>query len=143
MALSSEAGTALFTRAVGDEGFSRLADMRLPTGMLAREFSVEVRTLDAVVPPDFNPRFIKIDVEGVEMEVLRGGVETLARHHPVLWVEHGRTVDGYRGANSHDLWDLLCGDFGYRIFDADAMGPVSRDEFWPTGGPMMWNWLAV
>jgi hypothetical protein len=61
----------------------------------------------------------------------------------VLWVEHGRTVDGYRGANSHDLWDLLCGDFGYRIFDADARGPVSREEFWPTGGPMMWNWLAV
>jgi FkbM family methyltransferase len=143
MALSSEKGTAQFKRAVGDEGFSRLADVDLPTGMHASEFSVEVQTLDAVLPADFTPRFIKIDVEGVEMEVLRGAADTLAVHHPALWVEHGRTTNGYHGANSHDLWDLLCRDHGYRIFDADGMGPIDRADFWPTGGPMMWNWLAV
>ncbi len=143
MALSSSEGTAQFTRAVGDEGYSRLSDIALPSGMRASEFSVDVQTLDAVLPPGFEPRFIKIDVEGVETEVLRGARETLALHHPVLWVEHGRTTDGYHGANSHDLWDLLCHDLGYRIFDADGVGPVSRANFWPTGGPMMWNWLAV
>ncbi len=30
---------------------------------------------------------IKIDVEGFEMEVIRGGLETICRHHPVMIVE--------------------------------------------------------
>ena len=34
--------------------------------------------------------FVKIDVEGMELEVLRGAAQTLARHRPVLYVENDR-----------------------------------------------------
>lgn len=44
----------------------------------------EIRTLDSF---RLRPTFIKIDVEGLEHEVLQGGVETLLACEPVLMVE--------------------------------------------------------
>ncbi|MGB7322155.1 MAG: FkbM family methyltransferase [Albidovulum sp.] len=36
---------------------------------------------------DYAPAFIKVDVEGMELDVLRGLENTLARHRPTLFVE--------------------------------------------------------
>ncbi len=50
-----------------------------------KDLSVEVKRLD-----DFrldNIGFVKIDVEGFELEVLKGGVETITRSRPNLFVE--------------------------------------------------------
>lgn len=46
---------------------------------------VETVTLDSLAPSDVT--FIKIDVEGHELEVLRGAVETLKVNRPVIMVE--------------------------------------------------------
>jgi FkbM family methyltransferase len=78
---------------------------------------VEVTTLDAFfADSQRGPNFVKIDVEGHELEVLRGGLETLRRHRPTLLVEcearhrPGRDVAevfflletlGYRGSFFH------------------------------------------
>lgn len=35
----------------------------------------------------FNPYFIKIDVQGFELEVLKGGAKTLEKHLPILLIE--------------------------------------------------------
>jgi hypothetical protein len=34
-----------------------------------------------------NPVFIKLDVEGLELEVIKGGINTLRKHQPILMVE--------------------------------------------------------
>ncbi|HEY2134256.1 MAG TPA: FkbM family methyltransferase [Xanthobacteraceae bacterium] len=49
---------------------------------------VEVVTLDGLRLPKI--KFIKIDVEGMELEVLLGARETLARCRPILYVENDR-----------------------------------------------------
>ena len=46
---------------------------------------VEIKTLDSYLFDNIG--FIKIDVEGYEMEVLKGAVETLKQNKPILLVE--------------------------------------------------------
>lgn len=63
--------------------------MNSPEYAAARAIAVPVRSLDRFVfehqlPP---PAAMKVDVEGAEGHVIRGAVETLARHRPVIICE--------------------------------------------------------
>jgi len=49
-----------------------------------QEKSINVYTLDSL---RLAPFFIKIDVEGAEMQVLRGGSETIDTHQPIILIE--------------------------------------------------------
>ena len=51
---------------------------------LVRGGDIRICTLDSEVPA---ADFIKIDVEGMEMEVLEGGTELIARSHPIVFFE--------------------------------------------------------
>lgn len=52
-----------------------------------------------------NPYFIKIDVQGFELEVLKGGAETIKSHTPVILIE----------SINNDHMEFL-GEFGYSFF---------------------------
>jgi hypothetical protein len=52
--------------------------------------------------------FLKIDVEGMECQVLEGAADTLARHKPVIYVENDRPD------KSAELIEFLWA-FGYRL----------------------------
>jgi FkbM family methyltransferase len=69
--------------------------------------AVPVATLDLIGLP--KARFIKIDVEGMELEVLLGAKAMLARDRPVLYVENDRL------AKSEALVAQLVAD-GYRMW---------------------------
>jgi FkbM family methyltransferase len=53
---------------------------------------VRVRTIDSLALGRLD--FIKIDVEGYEAQVLEGGVETIARCRPVIYLEYNENRDG-------------------------------------------------
>lgn len=53
-----------------------------------RNAAIAVTTIDALGIS--NCRFIKIDVEGMEMQVLKGAADTIARCRPALYVECDR-----------------------------------------------------
>lgn len=77
----------------------------------ARSEHVKVQTLDSL---GLCPNVMKIDVEGAEMEVLSGGVNTLKYFRPVLFLE---CIDQYLrkfGSSSKDLFTFLR-DHGYSI----------------------------
>lgn len=67
----------------------------------------------------FAPTHIKIDVEGAELAVLRGGENTLAdRRGPLLFIElHNRMVR-LRGGDPADCLSLL-DDYGYSVSGTD------------------------
>jgi FkbM family methyltransferase len=75
-------------------------------------FAIEVRPVDDLSLPA--PDFIKIDVEGMELDALRGMQRTLREHGPELYIEiHGATPEDARD-NLAQISALLRG-FGYRI----------------------------
>jgi FkbM family methyltransferase len=55
-----------------------------PTRLTVAEMECSLETLDA---QQLAPIFVKIDVQGYEYNVLRGGKETLRRYEPILLVE--------------------------------------------------------
>jgi FkbM family methyltransferase len=72
-----------------------------------RSYDVAVRTLDAFALADV--RFIKVDVEGSEREVLDGARRTIARDRPLLLLELLSGTYQDPGADTA----AICRDFGY------------------------------
>jgi FkbM family methyltransferase len=58
------------------------------------DFSIPVKTIDATLAGcDVN--FVKMDIEGAELNALRGGLATLRKHRPVLAISIYHSVDDY------------------------------------------------
>jgi len=68
---------------------------------------VELATIDALNLPHCH--FVKIDVEGMECEVLKGGAETIANYSPLIYVENDRAQ------RSEELLRLL-ESMGYDLY---------------------------
>lgn len=116
LALSDADGTAEFSVEHGNSGGSRLGRMEGDFAMT----TVPTRRLDSLLaerPGITRIDFIKIDVEGHELEVLQGAHATLARFRPPLILESGHESDDERRAQS----DFLIG-LGYDLLGAFVPG---------------------
>ena len=88
VALSSEEGEAQLQMLVDDPGRSTIEDANVladEDGGAVSELRVRMRRLDDYGLRDVG--FIKIDVEGHELQVLRGAASTLRSQRPVLLIE--------------------------------------------------------
>jgi FkbM family methyltransferase len=74
------------------------------------EGGIETRTLDELMG-DETVDFIKIDAEGMELDVLEGAAGLIARDKPVIWVEVLRE-------NMLGFAQTWCKSAGYRIVDS-------------------------
>ncbi len=64
------------------------------------------------------PDFIKIDVEGAEEDVIRGGLEVLRKHHPIVWFECWCGQENGVPINAQLSHLALLKTLGYRLFVA-------------------------
>lgn len=73
---------------------------------------VDVVRLDQAVPPDLNIGLVKIDVEGTELDVLRGAARVLTDWSPLLAIE---TIDSHlqRGKGSRQAIFEYLAQYGY------------------------------
>jgi len=143
-ALSDVAGESEFSVVLGAPAYSGLrqrADLPADSGEV-RRISVRTERLDDVLAADYVPTLIKIDVEGAEVQVLRGAAQTIERHRPFVLFEHGSGGADLYGSGPQDAYDLLSG-LGLRIFDLDGTGPYSRDQFQAVFTEPIWNFLAA
>jgi FkbM family methyltransferase len=143
-ALYDATGTASFTHVLdiaSRSGLRQRRDLDVSPDRL-REISVRTQRLDDVLDEGYAPTLIKIDVEGAELGVMRGAVETLQRHRPWVLFEHGVGGADLYDAAPTDVFDLLDG-CGLRIFDLEGVGPYSRGHFEATFTEPIWNFVAT
>jgi FkbM family methyltransferase len=127
-ALSDRAEERDFVYVTTLPGWSGFRARPYPGDQSTETIRVRTERLDDVLPEGFAPALIKIDVEGAELEVLRGGIETITRHRPVVVFEHGAGSADHYGTAPADVWDLLDGA-GLRVSGLDGGGPFSRTGF--------------
>lgn len=128
-ALSDRAGDREFVHVLDDPGWSGFRERPTPGGGSVERLRVRCERLDDVLADGLRPAFVKLDVEGAEEEVLRGALETLRRHRPVIAFEHGLGSADRYGTTPEVLHDLLIAELGYEIFGLDGDGPYTRERF--------------
>ncbi|GAB4487720.1 MAG: FkbM family methyltransferase [Saprospiraceae bacterium] len=133
IALSDKKGTSSFNYVVSNPSYS---------GLLKRNYdhpneqdtliTVHTERLDDLLPADFQVDLIKIDVEGGEILVLRGALETLRRCKPVVIFEHGLGASELYGATPEQVFDLFeqCGlKVSLMCRFLKNQQPLTREEF--------------
>ena len=110
IALSNQKGTSSFNYVISNPSYSGLRKRKYD-----REneqdtlITVQTDKLDNVLPAGAAVDLIKIDVEGGEMLVLEGAVNTIKRTRPVIIFEHGLGASDHYGSSPEKLFDLLSG----------------------------------
>lgn len=93
--------------------------------------TVPVTTVDAFVETHGVKRldFIKIDIEGFEIDALRGASATLARLQPTVLVEFNAfTMIGFRNINPRELLALIRSTFPYVYRWVGEPRPITNDS---------------
>lgn len=139
-AVSDHEGTSTFVAVIDRPTRSGLRPNMRTRSMRARSITVAVTTLDRLLESR-TARFLKIDVEGTELDVLRGSRRILARDRPVVVFEH-QPKDARALEESEEIHRLLS-DAGYRLFDIDGNGPLDERAFLASARQKrVWTYVA-
>lgn len=115
VALSNEMGEASFNHVVSNPSYSGLKKRKYDRPEEQDQtITVVTNLLDNIIPKSYTPTLIKIDVEGGELLVFEGAVETIKRTQPTIIFEHGLGASDFYGSTPDKVFDLLT-DCGLRI----------------------------
>jgi FkbM family methyltransferase len=130
IALTDETGQVRFDENRSRSGFSSIA----PPGQTRRGgLTVRCDRLDNVADPDRRIDFLKLDVEGAELLVLRGATRLLQRHRPAILFESGPGAAEKLGLTREALFTYLTRDLGYSVYLVGEFlrgaGPIDLKTF--------------
>jgi FkbM family methyltransferase len=128
VALSDEDGEASFQYVPELPGWSGLRPQPYPVPTNPQSIPVRVRRLDGLVPADAVITFIKIDVEGAELQVLRGAKALLTRCRPIVLFECGKVHHTFYATTPEQVHQFLA-ECGLGVFLMDQTGPLTAQKF--------------
>lgn len=107
-ALADSMGETTFHHVISDPAYSGMKRREYRSEKVdVEQITVPVKTLDSIVPEDRPIDLIKIDVEGAEMLVLKGGMRVLRESKPVVVFEHGMGASDYYDSYPGELIQLF------------------------------------
>ena len=128
LALSDRAGEREFVHVLDDPGWSGFVERPVPGSPSTERLVVATAALDDVLPADRHVHLIKLDVEGAELEVLRGARATIARCSPVVVFEHGLGSADFYGTEPASVFAFFA-EIGLRVFTLAGDGPLDASAF--------------
>jgi len=134
VALSDKRGTSTFCHVPGRPAKSGLKRLEYPdSNEKINEIVVDVETLDNLIPKSIPVDFIKVDVEGAELSVLRGGLELLKKYKPVVVFEYCIYFAKAYDSTPEKIYDFLTYECGLNISLMtrwlEGKSSYTRDEF--------------
>jgi len=115
-ALAERTGESTFEYVVNSPSFSGLRRRIYEhPNRVIEQIHVRLETLDRVIPQDVVVDFVKIDVEGGELDVMRGGRETFRRARPVVVFEASKNSTGQYGVTPQELFSFVHDELDMRL----------------------------
>ena len=71
------------------------------------------------------PDFIKLDVEGAELHVLKGAIKTIGKKHPRILLEFNKETFEAAGYTQDDILNFLK-PFGYKFYTVETRGRLEE-----------------
>jgi FkbM family methyltransferase len=134
IALSDRKETVDFNYVISNPGYSGILKRRYDRPH-EQDITIVVQTdlLDNIIPCSEKIDFIKIDVEGAELKVLRGAKKVINASRPIVVFEHGVGGADVYGVRPEHLYDFLrdeC-DMKVSLLDnwLDNKGALPRSKF--------------
>ena len=131
-AANEENGTISFNYVVSNPSYS---------GMIKRDYdkpnevdqtiTVASKKLDDVIPQNLHIHLIKIDVEGGELQVLKGAKNLITRCMPTIIFEHGLGASNHYETTPEKIFDFMtsCGLSIYNLADlVKGKQPMNRKK---------------
>ena len=115
VALGEKTGEVTFYQNITHSGYSSLFPQR-KEGDKIEEISVKCERLDHILPTEHKVDFIKIDVVGAELSVLRGAENILQNYRPKILFQCTRSSFPNYGFNSAMIYDFFTKQHNYSIF---------------------------
>ncbi len=117
IALSDKAGETTFNHVVGRPARSGLIELDYPDKkQKVRKLPMRIERLDEVIPKGTRIDFIKIDVEGAELGVLKGAKKIVKKYRPYILFEHNPKLSKHYNTAPEDIYKLLVVDYGMKIY---------------------------
>ncbi|AFY35292.1 FkbM family methyltransferase [Calothrix sp. PCC 7507] len=116
LALSDKPGEVAFYINTRVSGVNALYAEKKEESENTEKIIVKSERLDNVLNPEQRVDFIKIDVIGAELAVLRGAEETLSRYQPIVLFESGREKLATFNFTTAEVFEFLTQQHSYSIF---------------------------
>ncbi len=132
-AASDTTGQSKFNFVVSNPSYSGLKKRDYDKqGEQDTEIEVSTELLDRMIPHNIQIDLIKIDVEGAEMQVLKGAHAIISKYKPLVVFEHGMGAANHYGTRPEQIFDLF-NDLNMKVSNLGSYlksnKSLSKEEF--------------
>jgi len=132
LGLSNERGETTFNYVKSNPMYSGIKKRNYPGKESIEEITITIDTLDNQLFEAIRIDLIKIDVEGAELNVLKGGIKTISKFNPVIVFECELGASDIYDATPVEMWNFF-DEVKYSIYTLknfiESPSPLSQSEF--------------